>query len=110
MIVPPMTPVLTFAAVMLITLALLCGVLIVLMARTLLRPIRMTDARAIWILKRLSPRDLDLEFEIANFTIRDERTGGKLRIAAWWLPCGSSTRTMLLIHGYADAKVGGIAW
>ena len=55
-------PWLTFAAVMLITLALLCCALVVLMANTLLRPNRMTDARATWILRRLSPRDLDLDF------------------------------------------------
>ena len=101
----------TFAAVMLITLALLCCALVVLMANTLLRPNRMTDARATWILMRLSPRDLNLDFEELSFDVRDERTAKPLKIRAWWIPAGApATKTMLLIHGYADAKVGGIAW
>jgi pimeloyl-ACP methyl ester carboxylesterase len=104
-------PWLTFAAVMLITLALLCCALVVLMANTLLRPNRMTDARATWILRRLSPRDLDLDFEELSFEVRDERTGKPLKIRGWWIPATApSSRTVLLIHGYADAKVGGIAW
>jgi alpha-beta hydrolase superfamily lysophospholipase len=102
--------ILIFACVMLATLALLCAALVVLMARTLLRPIRMSDARANWILKRLSPRDLGLDFVEQSFLVRDQRTGGKLRIAGWWIPCPAAKRTMLIIHGYADAKVGGIAW
>jgi uncharacterized protein len=105
-----LTSILIFAGVMLITLVLLCGLLVVLMARTLLRPVRMTDARANWILKRLSPMDLSLEFELSDFSVRDERTGGKIRIAGWWIQSAGATRTMLLLHGYADAKVGGIAW
>jgi alpha-beta hydrolase superfamily lysophospholipase len=104
-------PWLTFAAVMLITLALLCCALVVLMANTLLRPNRMTDARATWILRRLSPRDLDLDFEELSFEVRDERTGKPLKIRGWWIPATApSSRTVLLIHGSADAKVGGIAW
>jgi pimeloyl-ACP methyl ester carboxylesterase len=95
---------------MLATLALFCAALVVLMARTLLRPVRMSDARANWILKRLSPRDLSLDFEEQSFAVRDERTGGTLRIAGWWIPCPAATRSVLMIHGYADAKVGGIAW
>ena len=79
-----MTPWLTFATVLLITLALLCTALVILMARTLLRPVRMGDARATFILKRLSPNDLGLEYEPLFFDVRDERTGGMLRLAAWW--------------------------
>src|SRR5688572_9690557 len=101
---------LIFVGVMLVTLFLLCGLLIVLMANTLLRPIRMSDARANWILKRLTPLDLSLDFEEQTFVVREEKTGGKLRLAGWWIPSPASTRTILLIHGYADAKVGGIAW
>src|SRR5688572_14549042 len=93
------------------------------MARTLLRPTRMTDAKATWILKRLSPGDLDLNFEDLKFRVRDEQSGEPLDIAAWWIPASAGragagagaggaglTRTVLLIHGYADAKVGAIAW
>jgi pimeloyl-ACP methyl ester carboxylesterase len=114
MILPPMTSALTFAAVMLITLALLCGLLIVLMAHTLLRPNRMTDAKATWVLQRLSPGDLGLAFEDVRFSVRDEQTGRPLQLAAWWIVNESAgapaSRTVLLIHGYADAKVGSIAW
>ena len=47
--------------------------------------------------------------------MRDEQTGNPLKLAAWWIPAksaggGPATRTILLIHGYADAKVGAIAW
>ena len=101
---------LTFAAVLLAALVLLCVALVFLMARTLLRPQRMTDARAIVILKRLSPMDLGLPFEELSFNVRDERAGKPLKLAAWWIPSNGSTRTMLLLHGYADAKVGAIAW
>jgi hypothetical protein len=103
-------PWLLFPLVMLLTLALLCAALIILMARTLLRPARMTDARATWVLQRLTPMDLDLEYSESPFTVRDERTGKPLKLAAWWIPCATAKRTMLLIHGYADAKVGAIAW
>jgi pimeloyl-ACP methyl ester carboxylesterase len=103
-------PWLTFAGVLIFTLALLCATLVVLMASTLLRPERMGDARATMVLKRLSPNDLGLDYEPLFFDVRDERTGKNLRLAAWWIPCESTSRTIVLIHGYADAKVGGIAW
>ena len=102
-----------FALVLLASGVLAAGTLILLMARTLLRPNRMTDGRAVWILKRLSPGDLKLDFEDVKFEVRDEQTGKPLAIAAWWIPANSgvtATRTILLIHGYADAKVGAIAW
>jgi pimeloyl-ACP methyl ester carboxylesterase len=111
--VPPVAAWLTFAAVMLFTLVLLCATLVVLMANTLLRPPRMTDARATWVMKRVSPADVGLRnFENVHFEVRDERTGKPLRLAGWWIPAAApnTRRTILLIHGYADAKVGGIAW
>ena len=104
---------LTFASVLIATGLLSAGTLILLMARTLLRPNRMTDAKAVWVLKRLSPGDLRLEFADLTFQVRDELTGRPLKIAAWYIPAGggvTATRTILLIHGYADAKVGAIAW
>jgi uncharacterized protein len=115
--------------------------MIILLARTLLRPTRMTDGKATWVLQRLSPGDLKLNFEELKFQVRDEQTGKPLTIAAWWIPARTgysggggggggkgtgagggggagagggagtgTTRTILLIHGYADAKVGAIAW
>jgi pimeloyl-ACP methyl ester carboxylesterase len=81
-----------------------------LMARVLLSPPRMTDGRAAWILKRLSPSDLGMGFEEVSFSVHEEKTRQKLKIAAWWIPTGLSARTVVIVHGYADAKVGGIAW
>ena len=99
-----------------LTLTLLCGLLILLallaylMARFLLRPPRMTDGKAAWLLRRLSPLDLSLPFTPLTFTIRDELTKKNLDIAAWWIPQNKSTTTTILLHGYADAKIGAIAW
>jgi pimeloyl-ACP methyl ester carboxylesterase len=73
----------------------------------------MTDASAIRIMGRLSPGDLSMPFERITFNVRDEQAGGRpLKIAAWWLPHPTDTRgrCAILIHGYADAKVGAIAW
>ncbi|MGE5612229.1 MAG: alpha/beta hydrolase [Bacillota bacterium] len=82
-----------------------------LMARVLLRPPRMTDGKAAWVLKRLSPGDLGLSFQSTTFEVRDERTGHPLRLAGWWIPHPNAQgRCVILIHGYADAKIGAIAW
>lgn len=80
------------------------------MAHRLLRPPRMSDAKALAVLGRMSPDDLGLPFEPMNVTVRD--AGGQpLRLAGWWMPAEvPSGRTVILIHGYADAKVGAIAW
>jgi len=98
-----------------LTLMLLLGLLILvaalawLMARFLLRPPRMTDGKAAWVLKRLTPLDSGLSFTPITFTIRDE-LAQPLKLAAWWIPQENSTKTVLLLHGYADAKIGAIAW
>lgn len=81
------------------------------MALTLLRPRRMSDIRASLILNRISPADLGLEYEAVRFAVIDDLTGGKLTIAGWWIPTpGAGGKCALIVHGYADAKVGGIAW
>ena len=94
--------------------AMLVAVTIVLMlAWAILHPPRMTDGKAAWVLKRVTPGDLEMPFEDVTFTVRDERTGRPLRLAAWWIPHprgGDINRTVVIIHGYADAKVGAIAW
>jgi pimeloyl-ACP methyl ester carboxylesterase len=93
-----------------------CGLLLVLgsaalMARMMLRPPRMTDGKAAYVLSRVSPDDLGLAFKSISLTVRDMRTGTPLELAAWWLPSPTpSRRTVLLLHGYADAKIGAIAW
>ena len=106
---------LLLAVVLAVLGVVLAAVTVALMAWSLLRPPRMTDGKAAWLLQRLSPGDLNLPYEDARFTVRDQRTGQALRLAAWWIPCppaaGKSTdRCVVLLHGYADAKVGAIAW
>lgn len=89
----------------------LLATILLLAGQMILTPPRMTDGKAAWLLKRLSPEDLGLKFEQLTFHIRDSQTAKDLRIAAWWIPSPQSQgRTILLIHGYADAKVGSIAW
>jgi uncharacterized protein len=88
----------------------LCAVMVYLMARMLLRPNRMTDGKAAYVLKRLSPMDLGIEFEEIPFDVQDENAQ-KLRVAAWWMEnANGGDRSVILIHGYGDAKVGAIAW
>src|SRR4051812_28279780 len=100
-----------FALVLASSGLLLLGVVIILMARRLLQPERMTDWKATWVLKRLSPGDLELPFKELRFDIRDEQPAHPLRIPGWWTPADPpSARTMLLLHGFSDAKVGAIAW
>jgi len=81
------------------------------MARLILKPPRMTDAKAVWLLKRLSPGDLGLPFTPLSFRVRDGQNGRPLNLAAWWIGSRQdSDRCAILLHGYADAKVGAIAW
>lgn len=82
----------------------------VLLALTLTRPPRMTEARALARFKRMSPADLSLPFEAGHFRVLDERTGRPLVLSSWWIAHPTSTRSVILIHGYGDAKVGSIAW
>ncbi len=90
---------------------LLTALLIAAMAIALLRPERMSNGRAAWLLKRISPHDLALPFVDQQWTVRDERTGAALNMTGWWIPAAStSDKTAMILHGYGDAKVGGIAW
>jgi pimeloyl-ACP methyl ester carboxylesterase len=82
-------------------------------AQSILGPPRMTDGKAVYVLKRLSPGDLGLPFAEQRFEVRDSArpTGPPIELAAWWIPAEhTSDRCVVLIHGYADAKVGSIAW
>ena len=77
----------------------------------LLHPPRMTDGRALYRVRRLTPVDLDLPFEPCAFDVIDEPGTRRLKLAAWWIPASQpSDRTAILLHGYGDAKVGAIAW
>src|SRR5689334_5398759 len=92
-------------AILLVVGAILAATVLWQMARMLLRPPRMNDGRAIYLLKRLSPMDLDLDFEEVWFE------GAGVKIAGWWIPAKNpSDKCIVLIHGYGDAKVGAIAW
>ncbi|CAN5613353.1 alpha/beta hydrolase [soil metagenome] len=83
-------------------------------ALSLLRPPRMTDGKAMYILRRMSPADIGLTYERITFAVRDEADRGadrKLAMAGWWIPnLSASGRCVVMLHGYADAKVGAIAW
>ena len=106
-----MSPWVSLVLVMIVAGLGLCAGVIVSMARMLLMPPWMNDGKAVVVLRRLSPGDLNLRFLDLRFEIRDESSGGGLRIAGWWIGAdGPSERTVVIIHGYADAKVGGIAW
>ncbi len=90
---------------------MLCIVTVIVLARALLRPPRMTDGKAMYLLRRLSPGDLGMRFEETAFEVEDRAEGGRIRLAGWWIPHpASSQKTVVLIHGYSDAKVGAIAW
>lgn len=90
--------------------AMATAAVIALMAWALAHPPRMTDGKAAWVLRRLSPSDLGMAFEDLSFQVR-EPSGRRLQIAAWWIPHDNREgRCAMLIHGYADAKVGAIAW
>jgi pimeloyl-ACP methyl ester carboxylesterase len=97
--------------VLLLVGAALVGLVSLAMAKVLLSPPRMTGGRALWILRRLSASDLGLPSEDLTFVVRDERTNANLKLSAWWIPAPTaSARCVLIIHGYADSKLGGIAW
>jgi uncharacterized protein len=88
-----------------------------LMAEAMLRPPRMTDGKAVYVLKRLSPGDLQLPFTELRIQVRDSArpTGPPIELAAWWIPAPidanvRSNQCVVFLHGYADAKVGSIAW
>jgi alpha-beta hydrolase superfamily lysophospholipase len=97
--------------VMLAVLLVVVAGTLTLLAHAILHPPRMTDGKAAYVLKRLSPGDLAMRFEPARFEVRDEHAGKPLSIAGWWIPHPSGgDRTVVFVHGYADAKVGSIAW
>jgi alpha-beta hydrolase superfamily lysophospholipase len=96
---------------LLLTGAGLTVVLLRLMAGHLLRPPRMTDSKALYILNRLTPQDLELPYQPCNFEVQDVSDATPLHLSGWWIPSETeSDQTVLILHGYSDAKVGGIAW
>ena len=90
---------------------LLALLVAIFMAHIVLRPPRMGDGKAIWLLKRLTPADLGFAFKMNWFEVRDSLTAEPIKLASWWIGHpGNPSRTVILVHGYADAKVGAIAW
>ncbi|MBC8107573.1 MAG: hypothetical protein H7Z14_13360, partial [Anaerolineae bacterium] len=71
----------------------LTGVLLVtfvawVIALSLLHPPRMSDGKALYILRRMSPADIGLTYERITFSVHDEAARGsdqKLAMAAWWI-------------------------
>jgi pimeloyl-ACP methyl ester carboxylesterase len=102
--------VLIFLSMLLLGLAILILAIVWAMSQMLIAPSRMTDSKAVYLLKRLSPGDLGLYFEETAFTVRDEQTGNPMHLAAWWIPAPDSSNTVILLHGFADSKIGAIAW
>lgn len=101
----------SLSVVLLVLGGLTAAGVVLLLADVLLRPPRMTDGKAIYRLGRLSPGDLGMAFELQPAAVRDRRTGRSVHLAGWWVPARTgSDRCAVLIHGYADAKVGAIAW
>jgi pimeloyl-ACP methyl ester carboxylesterase len=95
---------------LLLSAAAWCAALVVLTAWRVIRPPRMSEGKALYLLKRLSPQDLGLAYRSMDFVVRDER-GRPLKLAAWWIPAGApSSNAVILLHGYGDAKIGSIAW
>jgi len=109
-----MSGALTLVAVLVVVGAAVFGLVALMMARFLLTPPRMTGGLALWTLKRLTPRDLNLPYEELSLGVRDEAVGGRetLKVAAWWIGARepSCDRCVIIVHGYADSKIGGIAW
>jgi pimeloyl-ACP methyl ester carboxylesterase len=103
---------------LLLAVLLVVGIIVMLttahlMAEAILQPPRMTDGKAVYVLKRLSPGDLGLKFSDERIPVRDSAnpTGPAIELAAWWIPAEMTTsKCVVFLHGYADAKVGSIAW
>lgn len=95
----------SLAAVLAVALGLLWALAVLSYARILLSPPRMTDGKAAYRLRRVSPQDLGMPCERLQFEVEKG-----LKIAAWMIPAEGATKLAVLVHGYADAKVGALAW
>jgi pimeloyl-ACP methyl ester carboxylesterase len=101
----------TFFLFMLAILVLVVAGALLLLAHAILRPPRMTDGKAVYLLRRLSPADLEMHYHDVRYVVSDQRSGKDLSVSGWWIahPAGGS-KAVVLLHGYADAKVGALAW
>lgn len=77
----------------------------------LMRPPRLTPARAMARIGRMSPSDLGLRFFEGEVHPPEKRTRRSLRLVYWFMPRAvPSENTAVLIHGYADSRIGALAW
>ncbi len=91
------------------------GLMVWVFARTLLTPTRMTDGRALALLGRMGPADVglaDVAWQLVEMVVR---TMGREEIfKSWWIPAAAGSArpdtTLLLVHGFADSKIGALAW
>ncbi len=102
--------VLALIGILIFTAALVFAAAAALAAHALVCPPRLSDARAVWLLGRLSPGDLGLPFENVRFPIRDTATGDPLEVFGWWIRHPAAKGSVVLLHGYGDAKIGAMAW
>ena len=73
----------------------------------------MNEAKALYFLHRLTPEDINLPYESIYFVVNDlaSRSEKKIRLTAWWITHPEPVnQCAIILHGYGDAKVGGIAW
>lgn len=105
-------PIILLSLILLVIAAALSAATVLAMAHSLLRPPRMSDGKALAVLRRMNPMDLNLPWSEVGFEVEDRSTRRHLSIAGWWIPAESAgaTRTVIIVHGYGDAKVGAIAW
>ena len=111
----PLWPLLTLAGLLAGVGGVVVAGVVVGSALQLLRPRRLTGGRAVWLLGRVAPGDLGIDYEDVAFDVPDAASPGRtIRLAAWWMPATrggrASERCCVVLHGYGDAKVGGIAW
>lgn len=103
--------VIAFLCVMLVSGAVLWALAVVLSTWTLLRPGRLTPARAMARLGRMSPSEIGLRYEECDFIVCDEQSRERLQIVGWWVEAlGKSDRSVVIVHGYADSRAGALAW
>lgn len=89
----------------------LWGLTIALTLWALLRPPRLTPARAMARLGRMSPSDMGLRHIDRSFVVRRGDRPEGLKIAGWWVPHPmGGGRTVVIVHGYADSRIGALAW
>jgi pimeloyl-ACP methyl ester carboxylesterase len=59
----------------------------------------------------MSPSDVGLTAHDLEFEVSDRATADRLKIVGWWIAApAESTQTVVIIHGYADSRIGALAW